>query len=68
MDLYLTGSNADLLSSELATRLTGRYVELRMLPLSFREYQEHDPQPNPPGTVVQTDIRHMATVLRGHAR
>lgn len=37
-DLYLTGSNGYLLSGELATLLTGRYVALEMLPLSFREY------------------------------
>ena len=36
-DVYITGSTADLLSSELATRLTGRYVEVNVLPLSFRE-------------------------------
>jgi len=39
VDLYITGSNAWLMSGELATLLTGRYVELRMLPLSFREYR-----------------------------
>lgn len=38
VDLYITGSNAYFLSSELATLLTGRYVELRMLPFSFEEY------------------------------
>ena len=38
VDLYLTGSNAYMLSSEIATLISGRYVEIRMLPLSFREY------------------------------
>lgn len=38
IDLYITGSNAYLLSGELATLLSGRYVEIKMLPLSFKEY------------------------------
>ena len=40
VDIYITGSNAYLLSGELATKLTGRYVEIDMLPLSFVEYGE----------------------------
>ena len=39
-DIYITGSNAYLLSSEYATYLGGRYVEIKMLPLSFREFAE----------------------------
>jgi predicted AAA+ superfamily ATPase len=38
VDLYLTGSNAFILSGELATLLSGRYIEIAMLPLSFNEY------------------------------
>ena len=39
-DIYLTGSNALLLSGELATYLSGRYVEVKMLPLAFSEYAD----------------------------
>lgn len=38
VDIYITGSNAYLLSTEFSTLLAGRYVEIRMLPLSFREF------------------------------
>ena len=40
-DVYITGSNAYFMSGELATLLSGRYVELKMLPLSFKEYYEN---------------------------
>ena len=41
VDVYITGSNAYMLSGELATLLSGRYVEIQMLPLSFAEYCEY---------------------------
>jgi predicted AAA+ superfamily ATPase len=40
LDIYITGSNAYMLSGELATKLTARYIEIDMLPLSFAEYSE----------------------------
>ena len=40
IDVYMTGSNAYMLSGELATLLSGRYIEIKMLPLSFAEYFE----------------------------
>lgn len=38
VDIYITGSNSSLLSSEIATLISGRYVEIKMLPLSFTEF------------------------------
>jgi predicted AAA+ superfamily ATPase len=46
VDLYITGSNAHILSGELATLLSGRYIEIKMLPLSFKEYKEFAIQKN----------------------
>lgn len=40
IDIYVTGSNAYMLSSEIATMISGRYIQIEMLPLSFREYVE----------------------------
>ncbi len=45
VDLYVTGSNAKLLSGELSTLLSGRYVEIMVLPLSFKEYVSAFDQP-----------------------
>ena len=39
-DIYITGSNSKMLSSELSTKLSGRYMEVEILPLSFREFME----------------------------
>lgn len=41
VDIYITGSNSYMLSSELATYLTGRYMQIHMLPLSFKEYLDY---------------------------
>ena len=54
-DIYLTGSNAQLLSGELATCLSGRYVEVKMLPLSFAEYLDFCGVSFAPGKTVALD-------------
>lgn len=54
IDLYVTGSNAYMLSGELATYLTGRYLPLEMLPLSFSEYRSAVEQD---GLSVRDDFR-----------
>ncbi len=47
VDVYITGSNAYFMSGELATLLSGRYVEIKMLPLSFKEfYDAHSIKPS----------------------
>jgi len=45
-DVYITGSNSKMLSSELATHISGRYIEIGILPLSFKEYLELHPSDN----------------------
>lgn len=42
-DVYITGSNSNMLSTDLSTHISGRYIEIRMLPLSFKEYLELHP-------------------------
>lgn len=47
VDIYITGSNAYLMSTEFSTLLSGRYVEIRVLPLSFREFLDFYDFPSP---------------------
>ncbi len=47
IDIYMTGSNAYMLSGDLATLLSGRYVQISMLPFSFAEYAQANPAEDP---------------------
>lgn len=60
-DVYITGSNAYMLSSELSTYLSGRYVEIKMLPLSFSEYI----QLHPVDPMNSIDKRFMDFMVKG---
>ena len=53
VDIYMTGSNAYMLSSEIATLISGRYVQIEMLPFSFKEYMSA----MQPGTSLETAYR-----------
>jgi predicted AAA+ superfamily ATPase len=56
VDIYITGSNAYLLSSDLATYLSGRYVEIKMHPLSFMEFLDFHEFPT--GSSIETKFEH----------
>lgn len=58
---YITGSNASLLSQELGTRLTGRYVPIELFPFSFGEFLKFRGQPEP-------NLKRMTTVAKGQLR
>jgi predicted AAA+ superfamily ATPase len=57
IDIYITGSNAYLLSGELATFLTGRYVQIHVLPFSFKEFLESKQDKSRPDIVFNEYLR-----------
>lgn len=65
VDLYITGSNSRLLSSELATYLAGRYVEIHVYTLSFKEYLYFKKQRNPNDDTTNYDAFQMYLKLGG---
>jgi predicted AAA+ superfamily ATPase len=64
---YITGSNASLLSKELGTRLTGRYVPIELLPFSFREFMQFQGEPVPdPNRMTTVDHARLQNSLRSY--
>ena len=64
---YITGSNASLLSRELGTRLTGRYVPIELLPFSFWEFMQFQGEPVPdPNQMTTADHARLQNSLRSY--
>ncbi len=59
-DIYITGSNADLLSSDLATFLAGRYIEIKIYPLSYKEFLMFHPKSSFNDYIVFGGMPHIA--------
>ncbi len=57
IDVYITGSNAYLLSSELSTFLTGRYVQIHVLPFSFKEFFDSKQDKSRPDVIFNEYLR-----------
>lgn len=71
IDVYLTGSNAYMFSSDLANQLGGRYIEIKMQPLSFKEYFSAYPQFNQPFATTKKemdDLRHPEAVYNRYIK
>lgn len=72
VDIYITGSNAYMLSGEIATLISGRYVQIEMLPLSFKEYMESTGNMNDRGIKYTEYLENSsfpyALELKGHPK
>lgn len=64
VDIYVTGSNSRMMSSEISTYLTGRYIAFRIFPLSFSEYLTFRKENNPDGTSSHNLHSEFARYLR----
>ena len=63
LDIYITGSNSYMLSGELATYLTGRYIQIHVLPLSFKEYISYYGETDELKKYKDPDVRYYACVV-----